>query len=431
MKKNSIFSSFGFKIFLIVGLTIVTSSAITYGFYIANKSQTGTSNLETTCFDVTFTEGASISLKNATSMTDASGQKTKPYTFSVTNNCDNETSYTVILSSKSGSFDDEFISTSLNNEKARVLSTILENKIYEVDEDYSTTHILAQGSIKKGETAKFDLRLWINAKATYEDVKDKTWEGEVKVVNGIKEVEDLRILSNKMKTIAKTTTPDFTKIETTDAGVYTLEDNDGTSYYYRGANTNNYLKLGNLYFRILRLNGDGSLRVYYDEIVTVENTEETIDRLAAYEVAPLIEGNDANLNTELDNWYRDNITNKDLEKYLTSSLYCQDTKSSIDTPQFKCTSPISKKVGLLTLDEVVAAGASLTEKNDAFSPFKGHAYWLYTSKDAENMYILDETGKISTQNITTPSGLVPVINISKEYISMITGTGSIENPYTL
>ncbi len=246
MKKNSIFSSFGFKIFLIVGLTIVTSSAITYGFYVANKSQTGTSNLETTCFDVTFTEGASISLKNATSMTDASGQKTKPYTFSVTNNCDNETSYTVILSSKSGSFDDEFISTSLNNEKARVLSNILENKIYEVDEDYSTTHILAQGSIKKGETAKFDLRLWINAKATYEDVKDKTWEGEVKVVNGIKEVEDLRILSNKMKTIAKTTTPDFTKIETTDAGVYTLEDNDGASYYYRGASNNNYLKLVNI-----------------------------------------------------------------------------------------------------------------------------------------------------------------------------------------
>ncbi len=112
-------------------------------------------------------------------------------------------------------------------------------------------------------------------------------------------------------------------------------------------------------------------------------------------------------------------------------MYCQDTKSSIDTPQFKCTSPISKKVGLLTLDEVIAAGASLTETNNMFSPFKGHAYWLYTSKDAENMYILDETGKISTQNITTPSGLVPVINISKEYIPMITGTGSIENPYTL
>ncbi len=431
MKKNSILSSFGFKIFLLVGLTIVTSSAITYGFYVANKQQTGTSNLETTCFDVTFEDSASISLKNAASMTDASGQKTKPYTFSVTNNCDNETSYTVILSSKTGSFDDKFISTSLNNEKARVLSTTLENKIYKVDEEYSTTHILAQGSIKKGETAKFDLRLWINAKATYEDVKDETWEGEVKVINGIKEVEDLRILSNKMKTIAKTTTPDFTKTSTIDDGVYALEDNDGTSYYYRGASANNYLKLGNLYFRILRLNGNGSLRVYYDEIATDINSEETIDRLAKDEVVPIIEGNETNLNTELNNWYNENITNNDLDKYLTESTFCIDTKSSIDTPQFRCTTPTSKKVGLLTLDEIVAAGANLTDTNNSFSPFKGHAYWLYTSKDIENMYVLDETGKISTQNVTMPSGLVPVINISKEYVPMLTGSGTIENPYTL
>lgn len=429
MKKNSIFSSFGFKVFLLVVLTVVTSSAITYGFFIANKGQTGTSSIKTTCFDVTFEESASISLKNATSMTDASGKETTPYTFSVTNNCDNETSYTVILSSKSGSFSDEFISTSLNSEKATVLSTALENRIYTVDDTYSTSYILAQGSIKIGETAKFNLRLWINAKATYEDVANKTWEGEVQVVNGIKEVEDLRLLSNKMKTIAKNTTPDFTKVSTIDDGIYTLEDNDGTSYYYRGTSSNNYVKLGNLYFRILRLNGDGSLRLYYDEVATEENAD--IDHLAKDDVTPVIEGNDANLNTELTDWYTLNIIGNSLDKYITETDYCVDTKSSIDAPQFKCNTPINKKVGLLTLDEVIASGGSLTDTNNAFSLFKGHAYWLATYKDVDNLYILDETGKISTQDVTTPSGLVPVINISEEYVTMLTGSGTIDNPYVL
>ena len=58
--------------------------------------------------------------------------------------------------------------------------------------------------------------------------------------------------------------PDFSKIATTDEGLFKTEDNDGVSYYWRGATTTNYLKFGGFCWRIVRINGDGSIRMIYD-----------------------------------------------------------------------------------------------------------------------------------------------------------------------
>ena len=44
---------------------------------------------------------------------------------------------------------------------------------------------------------------------------------------------------------------------TTDEGVFEMEDDYGTSYYYRGAVENNYVKFAGFYWRIIRVNGDG------------------------------------------------------------------------------------------------------------------------------------------------------------------------------
>ena len=46
-----------------------------------------------------------------------------------------------------------------------------------------------------------------------------------------------------------------------DKGLYTMQDDYGTSYYYRGSVTNNYVLFGGYYWRIIRLNGDGSIRL--------------------------------------------------------------------------------------------------------------------------------------------------------------------------
>ena len=61
-------------------------------------------------------------------------------------------------------------------------------------------------------------------------------------------------------------TPDFTKIAPNDTetdGLYMAEDDEGESYYYRGAVKNNYVSFAGFIWRIIRRNGDGSVRMIY------------------------------------------------------------------------------------------------------------------------------------------------------------------------
>ncbi len=48
------------------------------------------------------------------------------------------------------------------------------------------------------------------------------------------------------------------------AGLYSIEDENNTkSYYFRGEVNNNWVDFGGFYWRILRINGDGSIRLIY------------------------------------------------------------------------------------------------------------------------------------------------------------------------
>ena len=59
-------------------------------------------------------------------------------------------------------------------------------------------------------------------------------------------------------------------------------DNYGTSYYFRGNVSNNYVKFANFYWRIVRINGDGSIRVIFDGTTAHANGESSEDRIIGY-----------------------------------------------------------------------------------------------------------------------------------------------------
>ena len=80
-------------------------------------------------------------------------------------------------------------------------------------------------------------------------------------------------------------TPDFSKsacddstCESHEKGIFMTEDNEGTSYYYRGSVENNYVKFAGFYWRIIRINGNGSIRMIYDGTVAHDNGESSTDR---------------------------------------------------------------------------------------------------------------------------------------------------------
>ena len=146
------------------------------------------------------------------------------------------------------------------------------------------------------------------------------------------------------------------------SGLYSLKDDYGDSYYFRGAVTNNYVKFAGFYWRIIRINGNGSIRMIYSgnasvidglsnklEVLANEyndkntrykeisetNFNSTTDDNAyvGYMYGEIGADNyadahdnihDSNAKTRLDLWYENNILNTNNEQYISDSLFCND-----------------------------------------------------------------------------------------------------------
>ena len=101
--------------------------------------------------------------------------------------------------------------------------------------------------------------------------------------NGFNTLSDCMLVMNNHESsidIAKTNikskgTPDFSKTATTDEGLFMAEDDEGESYYYRGAVKNNYVSFAGFTWRIIRRNGDGSVRMIYSGKSTTDIGEAT------------------------------------------------------------------------------------------------------------------------------------------------------------
>ena len=91
-------------------------------------------------------------------------------------------------------------------------------------------------------------------------------------------------------------------------------------------------------------------------------------------------------------------------------------------------------VGLITADEIVAAGGKYATTNQKYYLYKGGYYqWslspCYWSSYAY-MFIVNTSGSINYAYTNNPSGAVaPVINLSTEYAVTLKGTGTIADPY--
>ena len=66
--------------------------------------------------------------------------------------------------------------------------------------------------------------------------------------------------------------------DTSSVGLYAGTDDDGTTYYYRGSVGGNYVLFDDKYWRIIRVNGDGTVRLIYDGTSAHANGEATSNR---------------------------------------------------------------------------------------------------------------------------------------------------------
>ena len=240
-----------------------------------------------------------ISLTNATPQEDSEGLSNEPYSFSVVNNATTDLKYTIYLE------DDIDAKNSCETNCELVPYNFVKYNLSSDSESLKTSSLssssteLYTGTITSKSTDKFNLRVWLSIDAD-NTAMNKYYFGKIKVVinqgddycirNGFNTLSDCMLVMNNHESsveIAKQNitnkgTPDFSKTATTDEGLFMSEDDEGASYYYRGAVKNNYVSFAGYTWRIIRRNGDGSIRMIYSGKTTSDTGESTMIGYSAF-----------------------------------------------------------------------------------------------------------------------------------------------------
>ena len=225
-----------YKIILIVISILLIGSIIigtSYSMWVKTAIQKEQNIVNSSCFDIEFTESSNINLTNAIPISDEAGLKKKPYTFTLKNTCNMNSKVTIALDVLSTStMSSSAIKTSLtkgNKSGTPTLLTSLDKKD-EVDiSGAKEAYILGTDIIGANKSKSYSLYLWMDEAVTVAEAS-KSFSSKVVIVNTATEEEPpLEKLVNEVTTLATTDTTNF------------ATDDQDNNIRYIGANPNNYV----------------------------------------------------------------------------------------------------------------------------------------------------------------------------------------------
>jgi len=298
-----------------------------------------------------------------------------------------------------------------------------------------------------------------------------------------------KLLADKSTRLTRT---DFSTVLTTDNTntLYTSTEDSKTVYYFAGNATDNWVQFGGYYWRIIRTNSDGGVRLlYHGTSTTAENAyigesafNNSYNNIAYVSYmygstgsianARTNQTNSSTIKTAIDNWYKDNL-NTNYGKYLsTTAVYCNDRSTSDNTyfgaytrlktnktPTYDCTDTNDKftvdtstgngkltyPIALMTADEVSFAGGLWGTNaqtwyyyNSAKGSSTGEQWWWLLSPASGNgsyAYVFfvvgsSNPGFLSSTYVSHTYGVRPAVSL-KSCVKTSGGDGSASAPYTI
>ena len=239
-------------------------------------------------------------------------------------------------------------------------------------------------------------------------------------------------------------------VVTSGDGLYSKTTSTGTTYYFKGAVENNYVKFADKVWRIVRINEDGTMR-----LITQDNVISSQKFNSAYNTYDKMYYTNSEIKTAVENWYKTNISDKGFdEKVVNGNYFCEQAKVVYNTnytagsatvatkdnytPSFDCTTDgngkgvVSGKVGLITIDEVLFAGGVMASSSNFYLK-NGSAYCMmspagfYTYNDYARAWGVVSAGRTGDFHVASNYGVRPVINLSAD--TLVTGSGTNSDPY--
>ena len=405
------------KIYYSLLVSVLCFIGVSFAFFQLFLRQTDNNGISAlNCFSSTLTEETSaINLTDEFPITDENGMKKTPFTFKVTNNCDNYVKIYITMDSlkegQTGYIQSKYMKANVSTKGTTDgTSLIIGNQNTKILENKDNGYILKEVGLNSKESKEFDLRLWIDYDTTKEQAAGMTYTSQVVIVTepGNPPLRNAILADNDVKTPLTTpgseasahtlgdskiqtrsvsstyqsyyitygtgyetngtkfnligaavtsdtyansysslvgkylvsdslsatgsstagtmkTTTNLSQIyyvvsatldsytykalsstrNTTEALLASTEDDYGTSYYFRGAVKNNYVQFANKCWRIVRINGDGSVKLvlHNDNITGVSNPCSSANNSDA---AAFARYSPSYYNTYFNNFYSDN-----------------------------------------------------------------------------------------------------------------------------
>ncbi len=280
------------KIYVTLLIIVICLIGVSYAFFTLYLRQSEENTITSlSCFSTTFTEETNaISLEKTYAVTEDEGMSYSPFTFKIKNNCtDTIYAYITIDSLNEGT------STNLDSSHVRYnlstkgttdgISATLKPSSTKKLENGHNGYVIKTLALGSNEELEYDLRLWVDENTTASEGLSKTWSGQVVIVSDAETPNSSWDLPGEGTLLAAIkrdntvgtplTTPGSVVSADTEAVLASAADDYGTSYYFRGAVENNYVEYANMCWRIVRVTGNGAIKLVlynYNGLTSTNNT---------------------------------------------------------------------------------------------------------------------------------------------------------------
>ena len=249
----------------ILVISLICVVGVSYAFFTAGmSSETSTTvRADAGTMKITYSGGANINLAGIYPKDDVWATKTITVTGNNTTDAEMYYKLTLVVDSNTFKTDDplqyELVSTNTST-NGEIIPNISKTDLTENSIELGSGHFVKANNAKH----TYLLKIYYPRKETSQNANQgAAFSAHVEITSTkaptVSNLAKTILANNEVK--APITTPGAAISTADEALLASAEDDYGTSYYFRGAVTNNYVEFANKCWRIVRVSGDGSVKL--------------------------------------------------------------------------------------------------------------------------------------------------------------------------
>ena len=394
------------KKFIIIALVIIVLLliGITYAYLRTTLEGEKEYVIRAGTLDLTMEEGNELTLESVIPLEDEEGMKLNGFTFSLTNNGNIESDYSIYL-------DD----IELDEGESRIPDSSIRYSLTKNDEVFMTRNMTTMGSnpnrrvdfgtIGVDETINYTLRIWIDYNATSEEAGGKSFKGKLRVVA-------TQPVGEEVSTVLLNNIPEENQYD------------DGVDTFITGEDPNNYIWYSGKLWRAVLIN----------------NEAKTVKLVTQWNISATNYGPSTNYEDSfIKEWLNDTTVDgflgslRNYENFIvTDSVWdtTMETRELGEVTRPAGTTIATDAVGLLNIYEYQSSsGINASSYNNSYLN-NSLRWWTLTPLSTSSMYVVNITGLGYDRGPSDTASIRPSINL-KFSVKILDGDGTIDNPYRL